>query len=649
MATTNEAVLNQIRAEYEEGRSYLEPKKTRWTRQLMMMNNLQRGEQNIASTTLLSYFNRVFSALYSNTQSVKFVPGNDSELYASESLNKMALSDGQEMGKPMIDYDVTWDACFYGRGYYETIAWNERKKCMAPVAINPMFFSYDPYFANHQEWRYYDKWILKNKHTIERLITDGTIDLISNVKELETGVDPYIWTWHIQAELAKDVNPAGTDSIVPSSGIYQILEHYMYIDGVKHVVWTNRSVTKLLRKDKVDQIADAEVEGEYLWPIVPKTVFREPHSSATVSIPDLIEDKHRALNVLFNLAYIAAKDEVNPIYEYVPEKLKNPSQLFQRQINQHIPVTELGAIQPVKQKAALSSSALAFISTMKSEAADVIGSAQPAAIGMKGKKSATQDAILQQIADLAQSLQAKLMANGEAEFWAHWYQSYLKHKKEGDYKMITLTDARGTSFEQIELDKIKTTFPPKIIIMSSKEAEYKEMVERREIAGQMKLLEGVMGPAEFRLFLKNIYFPKFKTFDQSSIDLAFPKTIAEIQAEQENDALSKGQWVDVQESDDHEVHLYIHMRAKHTAETWTHIQTHQYALGQQQKAAEDAAKNGPAAATAEGQPDQTTTEGSGGPDKQPQGSGTKKQPSKTTPAEAAVPSSMQRSPLQPAA
>lgn len=636
---SNEEILNQARSEYEEGRSYLEPRKTRWTRQLILMNNLQRGEGNIASTTLYSFFNRVFGSLYQNTMSVKFTPGNDAELQAVDSLNKLAISDAQEMGKSMIDFDWLWDACFYGRGYVETLNWNKEKKLMIPEVINPMFFSYDPYFSDPQKWRYYDKWKLMNKADIERLISKGEFESGVKVDDIETGVDPYIWTWHIQAELAKDVNPAPTDSIVPSSGIYQILEHAMYIDGDKYIVQFNRSITQILRKKKLELGDDTEHEGESLWPLCVKQIFREPHSSATISVPDLIEDKHRALNVLFNLAYIAVKDEVNPLYLYDTTKVTNPSQFFQRQPNQHIAVNDTnGAIAPMKQKPSLSSSALAFINTMKSEASDAIGSAMPVGLGQPKKKNATQDAMLQQIADLVQSLQAKLITNGEMDFWSHWYQRYLKHMETGDMKVAVITDALGTTFESIELEKIKTKYPPRVNILASKEAEYKEMVERRELAGQLKLIQGVLSPPQFRIFLKTMWFPKFKTFDQSSIDVVMPKSSEEIRAEHENEVLNKGDWTEVKETDDHEMHLAIHMRAKKNEMSWTHIITHQVALGlkKDQEAKQAAQEANPE--------DATSTQGDGD---NPKEAAKTKADAKTKPADAAIPNAGKKSPLQP--
>ena len=221
MAYGDVTTLNRIRQEYEEGRSYLETKKQRWVAQLQMLNNLQRGSQTIASTMLLSFFLRVFSNLYSNVMTVKFV-GTDAEMRKTEGLNFLARNDAQEMDKATIDYDNIWDACAFGAGYRETLDYDKDRMLMKPVTINPLFLSYDPFFSNPQQWRYYSKWILRPQHEIERLIDDGIIDGVSSIKDIETGVDPYIWQWQIQVEQARLANPVGTETLVDPTASCQL-------------------------------------------------------------------------------------------------------------------------------------------------------------------------------------------------------------------------------------------------------------------------------------------------------------------------------------------------------------------------------------------------------------------------------------------
>ena len=608
--------LQQINNEFQEGTDFLLNKKQRWVKQLQLLSNLSRGEENISSTMLWSYFNRVHSNLYDNKMQVKFIPTSDDEMKNAESLNKLASNDFQEMGMDIIGYDWLWDALAFSRGYVETLQFNKKRKIMTPVVINPLMLSYDPYFTSVQEWRYYSKWILKSKNQLEKLIEQKVIDGIKNCKEIASGADGQVWDYKVKRENARDTNPAGVDSKSQTNGIYQILEHYTYFDGKKMVVWTDKNITKILREEELKLNDDPENDGSR-WPIVAKDVFREPHSTIGVSIFDLVEDKHRALNVLYNLSYIAAKDEATPIYEYIPDDVINQSQLFQRQIMQHIPVNKTGSIQPIKKNPAITNSMLQFANILKGETAEAIGTAQLSQPAQKGKKTASESAILQQIADLTSSLQSKIIAQGEQEFWSHWYWRYRTNVKSGDLKMVAIAHAGQHSFESISMEDIKTKLPPRIQVLSSKEAQYKEMVERRELAQQFPIFQQVIPPEKLGMFLKKVYFPKFQTLDMETLDSVFPKSLDEIKAEQENEMLNENKPMPVSEGEDHATHLYIHMTAKRNENSWAHILTHEVALAEEQAKQKQMAQNqqGGKPSSKDTNPDEAATPLKGATDK----------------------------------
>lgn len=601
--------LAQIRTEYEEGRSFLENRKLRSVDQLKLMNNLSRSDQSIASTMLFSFFNRVFSGLYTPTIQVKFLPNEDSEQKNVSMLNKLAVCDFQDMDMDMVEYDWTWDACFFARGYCETLKFNKKRKIMEPVVINPLMFGYDPIFEDVVDWRYYWKWISRSAAQINYLIKKGVIKGITSAKDITSGMDDQVWNYKVLREQAKVVTAQGPDSPTPSgggtaNGVYQILEHYTYFDTTdKYVVWVDKDITKILREEKLELNDDPEIEDGSKWPIVIREIFREPHSSYPVSIPDLIEDKHRAENVLLNLAFIAAKDEATPIYVYKEDALTNPSQLLQRQINQHIEVTNESdtqtSISPLRKSVGLSNSTMQLMNIMKNEAAEAVGTSQISPIVSKGKKTATDSSIQQQIADLVGALQSRIIGKSEKEFWSHWYQRYIHNMKEGDQKILAVTNSQFSTFERIQLEDIKTELPPKAIIYSSREAEFKETVERREIAQQFPVIQESMTPEQFKMFLKFVYFPKFQTFDSETIDRMFPLSADELKAEQENEMLAEGTLPPISESDNHALHLYIHSRVKNTAEKWAHVLTHESLLAEsikkQQQVQQEQPQEDPAA------------------------------------------------------
>ena len=120
--------LADIRSKYEESFEFLQQRKRRQVQQLVLLNNLNRGDQNIASTLLVTLFNRIMSSLYDDKMQVKFLPSQGILQDQLNSYNVLAQSDYMEMGKAKIDYDWTWDALFFGQGYLETLRFNKKIK-----------------------------------------------------------------------------------------------------------------------------------------------------------------------------------------------------------------------------------------------------------------------------------------------------------------------------------------------------------------------------------------------------------------------------------------------------------------------------------------------------------------------------------------
>lgn len=566
-----------VQDRYQESFLFLLPRKTRQVSQLVLLNNLQRGDQNISSTLLLTLFNRVLSSLYDDKIQVKFLPSQGILQEQLDSYNTLAQSDYIEMDKAKLDYDWAWDTLFFGRGYMETLRFDKERKIMCPEVINPLVFGYDPYFENVQDWRYYWKWITKSKVQLQKLIKKGIITNITSPDELSGGIDPYIWNYKLRRDAAKKaVEPSANSK---SDDVYQILEFYSYDDeGNKQVQWYDRDMTKIIWQDTLP----TDKNGECPWPIVVKEAFREPHSSVVFSVADLLDDKHRAKSVLLNLAFIAAKDKANPLYGYNPDKVRDVSQFFSRQINQHIPMDDNTAAWPLNTQEPMSAGLLQFISILTQEANDPVGTGQTAQPQQQaGSDTATEAAIDQQMSDMAQSLQSKVMQFGESEFWSHWFHQYAMNAADLGDKMANIVGVKGIDTKTISLKDFLTDYPPGVMVYSAKEAEYKELVLRRDLMQLYPQLQQTLDPDGMRNFNKYVFFPKFLQ-DPSLIDIMLPKTIDELKAEGENGQLQDNKMPDVAPTDNHETHIYTHMMVQpKTWATWLHIEWHQELLAQQ--------------------------------------------------------------------
>lgn len=591
--------LKYIQDCYIESFNFLEPRKRRQVRQLVLLNNLNRGDQNIASTLLLTLFNRTLSSLYDDKLQVKFLPSQGITQNQLNSYNVLAQSDYLEMGKAKIDYDWCWDTLFFGRGYLETLRFNKKRKVMEPNVINPLMFGYDPYFEQVQDWRYYWKWITKSKVEINRLIKNKTITGITTAEEIPSGVDEYLWNYKLIRDRAKKAIEPSSDSM--GGDIFQLLEFYCHDDeGNKCCYWIDKGFNKVLYEEELE-LEDLEYptygkgkeqKNGSKWPIVVKEAFREPHSSVTFSLPDLVEDKHRAHSVLLNLAFIAAKDRANPTYLYNPDKVTDVTQFMSRQIDQHIPVSDIeGAVGPLNTEDPMSAGLIQFISILTAEANNPVGTgivSQPSAA--KGDKTATHDAIQQQLNDLAKSLSSKVLQFGESEFWSAWFHRYAKYGPDLKEKMANIVGVKGISSQIIDMKDFNTDFPPGVLVYSAKEAEYKELVLRRDLMQLYPALAQTLDPDGLRNFNKHVFFPKFLE-DPSLIDIMLPKTLDEIKAEDENEQLAKDEYVPIAPTDNHTTHIYTHaMLQPKTWALWFHQAEHEKALAEQKAQEQEAQK-----------------------------------------------------------
>jgi hypothetical protein len=571
--------VNYIATQYEDSFQFLQMRKRRQANQLKLLVNLQKGDQTIAATLLLTLFNRLMSSTYDDKLQVKFLPSQGINQDQINAYNILAQSDYLEMGKAKLDYDWCWDTLFYGRGYMETLKFNKKRKIMEPHVINPLVFGYDPIASDPQEWRYYWKWITKNKWEINKLIKAGTITGIKDAKEIPSGVDEYLWQYKTIVDQARDgVEPPPDPGTVD---VFQILEFFCHDDnGDKTVYWVDKNFSMILMEEKLDL---NDEDGSAKWPIVVKESYRQPHSSLPFSVADLLDDKHRAKSVLLNLAFIAAKDQANPLYLYNTEKVDDVAQFLSRQVNQHIPVSDVNdAVLPLNKAGAMTADLQAFMQYLDSEAESPLGAGKPMSEpGGSTKQTATQAALDQQLNDMAQSLISKVMQFGESEFWSHWFQQYAKHGPALGSKMANIVGVKGVDTHEIDLKLFNTNFPPGVNVYSAKEAEYKNLVKRRDMMQLYPAIQTGMDPDGFRNWQKHVFWPLMLE-DPSLIDIMFPKTIDEMKAESENEQLSKNDMPDVAETDNHTTHIYTHQMVQpKTWATWHHITWHEELLAKQ--------------------------------------------------------------------
>ncbi len=182
------------------------------------------------------------------------------------------------------------------------------------------------------------------------------------------------------------------------------------------------------------------------------------------------------------------------------------------------------------------------------------------------------------------------MQQGEKEFWSHWFHRYAKHGPSLKEKMANIVGVKGVDTQIIDLTLFNTDYPPGVMVYSAKEAEYKNLVKRRDFMQLYPILQTSLDPDGFRNFNKHVFMPLMLE-DSSLIDVMFPKTLDEMKAEGENEQLKEGILPDVSETDDHTTHIYTHLiSAKKSWALWAHIDWHEKLLAEQKKKQQEQAQ-----------------------------------------------------------
>lgn len=563
-----EIILDAVKKEYQEGEDFLRTKKNQWLQNLKIFLNLEKAPTSVSSSLLPNIFNFLLGFFYQGKHNYAFYSPEEADAKKIANLNKLAEFEYAEMNKEMIDYDSTWDALFYGISFIDLNKWDKENKRVVPEVINPFFFVYDPYFPTQSEWRYYGKWIIKSLSDLISLYKKGI--LLEDPRKIPAGIDSEIWSKKIQIEKARGGNATTPESSSPNK-VFQILEFYTILPetGQRIRVWVDKEFTNLL-------LIDTSISQDR-WNIVIKQLAREPHISAPSSKVDRIEDKHRLLNVLLNLISIKSKDWATPIYEYEYDNVKDKTVLLQRQINQHIPVEKLGSIAPLTKDPPVDGSILAFLQYIEQDAQKASGAYN--LFTSTRKKSATESALLQQLAETVLSADAKILSQGEKNFWLNWFKQYKDKLSKNDVLKIQIVSPEGfVKYETLKKDDIIPSKEPSVTVISSIEKEYKELVIRRDLMQILPILSKTVEPRIFRKMLKQVVLPKF--IDEKILNAVYPKDIEEIRAEQENELIEAGKLPRISEIDDDITHYFKHLYATNNPQKWAHIFAHelQYAM-----------------------------------------------------------------------
>jgi len=583
------SIQKQVAVEYQLAWDHQYAKKQEQLVRLKLYNNQRRDKDAVGDTTMFTIMQTVLASLYDDRLMAEWGGRNEGDEEVAENLNQMAQFDYDDMEKDITDYFWDWDALFFGRsllGLTEYIRDPENNIYLpVPEVWDPTTFLRDPRAVSvngdnrrgKNGCRFYGREIKMTRDAIET-----NPNFFSNIKWEDLKFGSGTKSLIEQASQARNDANGNTqiknrsESRLNDNAEYDILEwntHWKVGGAIKKcTVWL---------ANQHSMVVGFKVLGDpsMRWGLIDRPLYPTAHDWDGTSIPDLTEDKQRHRAVAANLGLKAMTADMYPNYIYDQNKVKNKNDL-NFGFNKFIPVDgDPGSIIPMR-KAAPNMVLLEFIYNTLDMSAQKATATPDIQQGIQSQKDRPlgETNIIASRTDTRYSLSAKIFGWSEKRFWQQWYKLYKDNFESGiDKKVLRLVGAFGAKWRELDRDNIIAEVDPDVKIESKNLNRMKQMEDRNALTAYFA--NALADPtANKRWALKKL--AKLNGLMKDEIDRLFPPTIDEMQAEDENDLLNDGKFVQVLAEQDHNVHLEIHTKAKYNPATKSHIETHKHALMQ---------------------------------------------------------------------
>jgi len=583
-----EDLVKQVQAEYQICYDHQFSKKEENLLRLKLYNNQRRDKDAVGDVTMFTTHQTVLASLYIDQLVPDFIGREEGDEEVGETLTQMAEFDSEEMESDITDFDWDWDTLAFGRGLLDMTAFiRDPEKDLfipAPEVWDPTLALRDPRAVavngNNLEMknaaRFYGREIRMSKYAMNRnpyffkdvdwdemRYGSSTNSLMERSSQARADAQGYSW-----------LKQHGEDKLGDNAE-YDLLEWYTHHynengEFVKCKVWMANQRKKIVGYQKLGKAEDR-------WGLIDRPLYPTSHDWDGTSIWDLTEDKQRHRAVAQNLGMKAMLADVYPMYAYDSNKIKNKNDL-KFGFNKFVPVDgDPNSIAPMR-KVSPNLPLLDFIYTSLDRSAQIANATPEIQQGMVSSKQRTLGElnIVANKVDTRYSLSAKIFGWSERRKWQRWYWMYKEYFKEDiDKKSIRILGAFGTKWRGLTKENFIGNTDPDVKIESRVLSRAKQLEERQSVASYLAL--AFQDPTANRRYgMRKL--GKLYTFSKDELDRLFPPTIDEMQAEEENDLLNDNKPVPVFATQDHNVHMEMHNKAKDTVAKQHHIDTHKKAL-----------------------------------------------------------------------
>lgn len=174
--------------------------------------------------------------------------------------------------------------------------------------------------------------------------------------------------------------------------------------------------------------------------------------------------------------------------------------------------------------------------------------------------------------DTRYSMMAKIFGWSEKEFWRQWYRQYKMHfKDEIDEKVVRIQGPLAPIWRPLTRENIVSAIDPDAKIESRVISEAKRLREQQSFDNMAQIF--LQDPEVNRRYVQK-KMAKLRGLKKEELDMMFPQTVDEIQAEDENVLLNMGKLPKIAIEDGHQVHISVHAKANQSPHVLAHVRAH---------------------------------------------------------------------------
>lgn len=573
-ASMQARIIDQVNEEYTLCFAFNETKRANMLARLRLYNNQRRDTSAVGDPLMFTVFNTVHAALYDDKLMASWEGrGGEGDEDVEENLNALANFDYDVMGKNELDYYWNWDAEFFGRGLILMMDFDRTKGIMAPAPeiVDAVTFVRDPNaksvngdLMGRGSMRFGGWEVGATYYELKNL--SGYFNLMSLKKDKE------IRSLLKEARAARSQAQGTTTFDAHEEALgkhnnyeFNLLNWFTTIKGEKYLITLGNSRSVLVRCVKLPY-------GRR-WPIEDRALYPMAHDWDGVSIPDLTEDKQRARAILLNLGMKSATSEVMPQYLFDQTRIKNKNDLNWRH-DKFIGVDGRvdNAIQPV-QKSSIHQSVNLIMDILDTAAQRATATPEiQQGVPSDMQRTLGELNLVSSKVDTRYSMNAKVFGWSEQAFWRQWYRQYKIHFKDKiDEKVIRIQGALAPLWRPLTKENIIADVDPDVKIESRVISEAKRQKSQQAFASFASL--AIQNPENNRRFIEK-KLAKLNGMTKEEVDMMFPLTVDEMQAEAENEVLNVNKLPKVSVQDDHLTHINIHAKANQNPQSLAHIRAH---------------------------------------------------------------------------